>query len=324
MREAGALSAPRGWVPALAAALALASAGCGSEETGAARQATDTGAVTGSLTRLESRGTLVLPTDLAYPPASFRVKGAERGAGTRCAENQFTARQVDGYDVAVGEAVAAALSVEPCFVTPSWTALLAGNWADRWDVAFSSIGITRARMENLYFTQPYYATPERFYVRKGGPIDRAEQLEGARIGVCTGCFADLYLQHELDIPGAEVKYQLDEPVIVGYDVERSGLDDVGTGKLAAFLCQETAGDQAIGEGLRLKGLDPAAYEAFIGGALDRSRGTAVRPFFDRLNAILERLHGDGTLKRLSLKYFEHDYATRAARFDLATIEQTVR
>ena len=171
----------------LAAVLALASTGCGAEETGAARQGTDTGRATGSLARSASRGTLLLPTDLAYPPASYRVKGAERRAGTRCAENQFTAPQVDGYDVAVGEVVAAALSVEPCFVTPSWTALLAGNWADRWDVAFSSIGITRARMENLYFTQPYYATPERFYVRKGGPIDRPSRARGARIGVCTGC-----------------------------------------------------------------------------------------------------------------------------------------
>ena len=29
----------------------------------------------------------------------------------------------------------------------------------------------------------------------------------------------------------------------------------------------------------------------------------MKPFFDRLNAILERLHGDGTLKRLSMRYF---------------------
>jgi ABC-type amino acid transport substrate-binding protein len=324
MRKAGVLSAPRLWLPALAAALALVSTGCGSEETGAARQATDTATATGRLARIESRGTLLLPTDLAYPPASFRVKGAERRPGTRCAENHLTAPQVDGYDVAVGEAVAAALSVEPCFVTPSWTELLAGNWADRWDIAFSSIGITQARMENLYFTQPYYATPERFFVRKGGPIDRAEQLENARIGVCAGCFADLYLQHKLDIPGADVTYQLDDAVIVGYDVERNGLDDVGAGTLAAFLCQETAGEQAIAEGVRLKGLDPPAYEAYIGGALDRAPGLAVKPFFDRVNAILERLHGDGTLERLSMRYFERNYATAAAQFDLATIEQTVR
>jgi polar amino acid transport system substrate-binding protein len=324
MSRAGARGAPQGWVAALVAALALASAGCGSEEPRAARQATEPGPATGSLARVESRGTLLLPTDLAYPPASFRVKGAERRAGTRCAENQLTAPQVDGYDVAVGEAVAAALSVEPCFVTPSWTELLAGNWADRWDVAFSSIGITRARTENLYFTQPYYATPERFFVRAGGPIDKAEQLEGARIGVCAGCFADLYLQHKLDIPGADVTYQLDDPVIVGYDVERNGLDDVGAGTLPAFLCQETAGEQAIAEGVRLKGLDPAPYEAYIGGALDRAGRPAVKPFFDRVNASLVRLHDDGTLKRLSMRYFEHDYATQAARFDLATIDQTVR
>lgn len=88
----------------------------------------DGGAATGStagdpardkLAQILSRRTLVLPTDPAYPPASFGVKGAERAPDTRCAANQFTAPEVDGYDVAVGKAVADALGVEPCFVTPT-------------------------------------------------------------------------------------------------------------------------------------------------------------------------------------------------------------
>ena len=154
------------------------------------------------------RGTLLLPTDTAYPPASFAVKSAARRPDTECAENELTGPEVDGYDVAVSKAVAAALKLEPCFVTPTFTQQLAGNWGDRWDVAFTSIGIVRSRMRNLYFTQPYYATPERFFVRRGGPIRRIEQLDGARIGVCTGCFADLYLQRRLDIPGTEVGYRV--------------------------------------------------------------------------------------------------------------------
>ena len=33
--------------------------------------------------------------------------------------------------------------------------------------------------------------------------------------------------------------------------------------------------------------------------------------------------GSGKLKELSVKFFEHDYATQAATFDLATLAQTV-
>jgi hypothetical protein len=37
-----------------------------------------------------------------------------------------------------------------------------------------------------------------------------------------------------------------------------------------------------------------------------------------------RLHADGTLKALSIKYFGKDYATKAGQFDLASIDQTVK
>lgn len=305
------------------AALALHAGGCGPDG-GSSRTAADPKPSGDKLARVLARGTLLLPTDPAYPPASFAVKGAGRRAGTKCAKNQLTGPELDGYDVAVSKAVAAALELEPCFVTPTFTEQLAGNWADRWDVAFTSIGILRSRMKYLYFTQPYYATPERFFVRRGGRFRRVEQLAGARIGVCTGCFADLYLRRQLDIPGTKVRYRVDRPVDVGYDVERNGLDDVASGKLDAFLCQETAGDQAIAEGLPLRSLEPAAYVAYIGGALDRASPTPAKEFFNRVNGVVKRLHADGTLARLSRKYFKRDYASAAARFDLSAIRQTIR
>ncbi len=275
------------------------------------------------LAAILARGTLVLPTDPAYPPASFAVDGGTRAPDTKCAENQLTGPEVDGYDVAVGKAVAEALGLEPCFVTPAWTELISGNVADRWDIEFSSIGITPDRMDALYFTQPYYATPERFFVARSSDYQQMAQLDGKRVGVCTGCFADLYLRKQLVIPGEEVKYRVDDAVIVGYDSEPNGLDDVGTGKIDAFLCQETAGNQAISEGVKLRPLEPAAYVAYIGGALDRSSGTSQTAFFDRVNQILGTLHGNGTLVALSKKYFGKDYATLASEFDLSSLGQTV-
>lgn len=275
------------------------------------------------LAQIRGRGTLVLPVDPAYPPASFAVSGAQRATDTRCSPGQLTGAEVDGYDVATGKLVAEALGVEPCFVTPTWTELLAGSWGDRWDVAFSSIGITRGRMDALIFTRPYYGTPERFYVTAGSPVERMEALGGRSIGVCTGCFADLYLQQRLDLPGADVEYAVDNAEIVGYAVERSGLQDVADGKLDAFLCQETAGQQAIDEGLSLRALEPAAYTAFPAGAIDRDSGLASRPFLDELNRILTAALDDGTLAELSMAHFGRDYAAPAASFDPESIGQTV-
>ena len=278
---------------------------------------------TDKLAQVLARGRLLLPTDTAYPPASFAVAGAQRATDTHCATDELTAPEVDGYDVATGKLVAQALGVEPCFVTPTWSEMIAGNWNDRWDIAFASIGITRERMNGLFFTRPYYATPERFYVRTSASTGLMEELDGLRIGVCTGCFADLYLQKRLDIPGEQATYRVDNAVIVGYAVERTGLQDVVDGKLDAFLCQETAGQQAIDEGLDLRGLEPAAYVAFPAGAIDRSSGKDVEAFLDQVDGILVARFADGKLKALSERYFGVDYATAAGAFDMAALNQLV-
>ncbi|HET9085508.1 MAG TPA: transporter substrate-binding domain-containing protein [Candidatus Limnocylindrales bacterium] len=235
----------------------------------------------------------------------------------------MTGPEVDGYDVATGKLIADALGVEPCFVTPPWNSQLAGHWADRYDVAFTSIGITRGRMDELFFTRPYYATPESFFVSTASPARAPEDLSGQRIGVCSGCFADLYLQRKLDLPGATVDYRVDDPVIVGYGVERAGLEDVAAGRLDAFLCQDTAGQQAIAEGLGLRAIEPAAYAAYPAGALDRSSSLAMTAFYDRINQIVAARQQDGTLAGLSEKYFHADYASAAADFDMATLDQVV-
>ena len=312
---------------AIIVAFVLLATACSSrEETTPTATASPTEAAdpsTDKLAQVIARGTLVLPLDPVYPPASFVVEGEERATETLCSRNLLTGPEVDGYDVAVGKLVADALGVEPCFVTPTWTEMIAGNWGDRWDLAFASIGITSDRMEALYFTQPYYATPERFYVKDDAPYRSMEDLDGASIGVCAGCFADLYLQKELNIPGAEVDYRVDGAEIVAYDVERSGIDDVGAGTLDAFLCQETVGNQAIAEGIPLRAIDPEAYEAFVGGAIDRSSGLSVAAFYDRVNELIQGFHADGTLGSLSTTFFGKDYAASAAPFDIAALEQEV-
>jgi len=276
------------------------------------------------LAQVIGRGTLVLPIDPAYPPASFTVDGAVRPAGTLCRPNELTGPEVDGYDVATGKLVAKGLGVEPCFTTPTWTQLLSGHWGGRFDIAFASIGITSSRMNELYFTRPYYSTPERFYVKTDSTAAAIEDLDGQRIGVCADCFADLYLQKRLDLPGEDIEYRVDGAVIAPYAVERSGLTDISEGTLDAFLCQETAGNQAIAEGLDLRALDPAPYAAFPAGAIDRSSGLEVASFLDRVNELLAAAHKDGSLRQLSTDYFGTDYASPAASFDIGVLDQVVR
>jgi ABC-type amino acid transport substrate-binding protein len=141
------LSSKRFKSAVVAVVLLLASAG----------SATATGPSADELAQVLGRRTLILATDPAYPPQSYRVQGAKRLGNTRCAANQLTGNQMAGYDADVSKLVAEALGVEACFVVPTWSEMISGHWGDRWDIAFVSMGITYDRMQRLYSTRPYSA-----------------------------------------------------------------------------------------------------------------------------------------------------------------------
>ena len=211
------------------------------------------------LAQVLARGTLVLWTDPAYPPQSFKVDGATRAASTKCDANQLTAPEVSGYDAETGKLVAAALGVEPCFVTSPFDSVIAGNWGDHWDVAWASGAITADRMKNLYMTQPSYSTPANFFVAKDAAITKPEDLSGKEIGACSGCTHEQYLKHTLQLPGETIDFRVDNPKIVTYNSEPPGLADVAAGKLLAFLCSQPVGAAEIKKGVALKMLDTPAF-----------------------------------------------------------------
>ncbi len=310
---------PARWVAGVLTLFVLV--GCGSGATPAASTGADP--AHDKLAQIQARGTLVLPTDPAYPPSSFAVEGAARSPGSHCKDDQLTRAELDGYDVSAGNLIADALGVEPCYVVPTWTEMLAGHWGDRWDIAFASIGVAVDRMPNLYFTKPYIGSPERLWVKSDATAQKMSDLDGKRIGVCTACWADLYLQKRLKVPGLDISYEVDDAQIIGYAVEAAGLQDVADGKLDAFLCADTVAQGLIDKGVQLRGIEPEAYIAIPAGAIDKSSGKDVKSLFDFVNRTLEARFADGTLKTLSMKYFGHDYATAAAGVDPAAFGQDV-
>ena len=310
-----------------AVAFGLIATACGSDDPSSEPQAVATSSVgdpsTDKLAQILGRGTLILFTDPAYPPQSFVVDGAERPADTKCAPNQLTAPEMAGYDADTSKLVAEALGVEPCFVAPSWTEATAGNWNDRWDLAYGSGAIALDRMAVLYMTQPYYATPANFFVPDDSPVTTPTQLSGKRVGACAGCTMEKYLLRTLELPGPEIEYVVDDPEIVTFDVERPGLQAVANGTLDAFLCSEPVGSEVIAEGLPLRMLSEPAYVSYKTGYVDRNSDLSVAAFVERVDSIIQQLHADGTLRELSIQYFGEDYASLAAGFDLDSIGQTV-
>ena len=290
---------------------------CGGSE----RDSPGTDPKTDKLAQVSARGTLVGYHEPDYPPQAMDVDGATRPADTKCAENQLTASQVTGFDSDTTKLVAKGLGVEACFATPTWTEVTSGNWGDRWDIAYGSGSINADRMERLYMTQPYYAVPNYYFVAATSPARHAGDLDGKRIGACASCSHELYLKGELVIPGIEITVNVANPKLVTFETEGPGLVATAKGKIDAFLAAEPVGRAQITEGVDLRRLPEVAFTYFPSGFVDKSSGLDSKAFDARVNEIVKRAQTDGTLKRLSLKWFGRDYITAAAAYDINAIEQ---
>ena len=306
----------------LVAIVALLAAACAGPAGSAAPASAALDPAKDKLAQVLARGTLVLFTDPDYAPQSFAVKGATRQAATKCESNQLTAPEISGYDAETGKLVAAALGVEPCFVTPPFNEVIAGGWGDRWDVAWGSGAITASRMKDLYVTQPYYSTPASYFVRADSPIKDASELAGKQIGACSGCTHELFLKGELELPG-ETLTPPDSPQLVTFQSEPPGLQALADGKLDAFLCSTPVGQAEIDNGLPLRALPTPAFYTQKTGYVDRHLTLDPVAFLDRIDAVVADLHASGKLKALSEQFFGMDYATKAGAFDLASIGQQV-
>jgi ABC-type amino acid transport substrate-binding protein len=315
---------------ALMAALGMALAGptaCGGDSatkdtSAAAARGADP--ATDKLAQVQARGTLVGYHEADYPPQSMDVKGEIRAADTKCGETQLTANQVTGFDSETMKLVAKGLGVEACFATPTWTEVTSGNWGDRWDIAYGSGSINADRMERLYMTQPYYAVPNYYFVAVDSPARHAADLDGKRIGACASCSHEMYLKGELQIPGIDIDVNVDDPKLVTFETERPGLIATAKGKIDAFLAAEPVGRAQIRQGVALRRLPEAAFTYYPSGFVDKSSGLHSKAFAAKVDEIIQRTQADGTLERLSRKFFGRDYIAAAAAYDIDAIDQAVK
>jgi len=278
------------------------------------------------LEKILTRGTLVIATDPAYPPQSELIVGATRKPNSKCAPTEYTADELTGFDVETALEIAQRLGVEPCFVTPPWTQLTAGNWDGRWDISVGSMAITPDRMEMLYFTQPYYATPAALFVHQDNTtFMEPADLSGKKVGGCTNCTYEAYLQGTLAIPGVEMKFIINDAEIIGYDVDLPALEDLALGDgvvLDAVLVAQPTGIQAIKDGLPIKQLGDPVFFEYLAAAIDKKSIQNPISFIKKVNEVIQGMHQDGTLLRLSQQYYKKDFTTAASQFDITSLSQS--
>jgi polar amino acid transport system substrate-binding protein len=277
------------------------------------------------LGEITSRGTIVLSTDPGYPPQSQLVENATRAANTKCTSDQHTANELSGFDIDTAVEIAKRLGVEACFVTPSWDLITGGNWSDRWDLSIGSMTITPDRTKKLYFTQPYYTTPASFFVHKDNTtFTQPSDLSGKKVGGCTACTYEYYLDKTLVIPGETINFVVNDAQFTGYDTDQPALQDLALGdgvRLDAVLTAWPTGLGMIQNGLPIKQLGDPVYFEYLAGAIDKASSKDPVAFTKKVTEIIQQMHQDGTLQKLSQKYYGIDLASAAAKYDINALNQ---
>jgi polar amino acid transport system substrate-binding protein len=276
---------------------ALIGAACASEEPAEGDgNGTGTAAEQDLLAQIQDVGVIRVSTDPAYPPQSSL--------------NEETG-EYEGFDIDVATEIANRLEVEVEWVTPAWNAIIAGGWADRWDMSVGSMTVTTERAEVLDFTPAYYFTPASVAVHADNTTiqDLETDLDGKRIGVCGGCSYDFWLQGNLDIPGYEFDYFVDDPQIQTYDTDTTAIQDLALGdgvRLDAAISAKPTLEGAIDKGRPIKLVgDPVFYEP-LAVAFDKNAPLDNTRLVDEVSTIIEEMHDDGTLTDLSMKWYGED------------------
>jgi polar amino acid transport system substrate-binding protein len=248
------------------------------------------------LDQVLAAGVLVVATDANYAPWSF-------------VNNEG---QLDGFDVDVAKEVAARLGVDLEFITPEWSAVVAGNWDEAWDVSIGSMTPTDERALVLWFTDPYYYHSAVFAVHADNTtLTSVTQLTDKRVGVTGSSFYEDYLNGVLDLGdyGGVISYPPPESVdVVSYPYDQAALVDLAEGdgvNLDAIMSSQVFIHWVIEEGIPVKYLGTPAFSEPVVFALDQARGPSDL-MIAALNGIIADMRGDGTLTTISMKWLDID------------------
>jgi polar amino acid transport system substrate-binding protein len=248
----------------LVAAIVVA-AGCGDDDGGG-----DGGG--GAQLNTINEGELRVGSDIPYPPFEFGRPP-----------------DYEGFDVDVVNEVANRLELDPRFVKTPFDPIFRNLAQGRFDMVASATTITTERERTVDFSEPYFPADQSLMVKRGSDIRTTDDLAGRRVGVQLGTTGADYAKDEVDA-GSVRSYDL--------------IDD------AFKALQAGQVDAVINDCPVSKYAERSHQNLVVVAAIqtDEQYGFAFQQEDDALrravNRELARIKDDGTLERISEKWFK--------------------
>jgi polar amino acid transport system substrate-binding protein len=260
---------------------------------------------------IRQRGYILVSTDPNYEPQSFLNTAGTRPSDTSCPSDALTTAEMQGFDVDVAKAIGDHLGVETCFATPSWDAITAGSWADKWDLSVGSMTITTARQQVLDFSVPYYYTPAVIAVRADSGISDLAGLEGQALCAGAATTYEQWLSHDMEglgLPESSIYAQAPNVTVVPLDTDQECAQAIAAGRedFVGYVTSDTVVDANIAAGFPVVKLGDPVYSEDLAAAFDKTSTLPNASLQEEVNSLFTAMHSDGRLSQLSNQWFGLD------------------
>ncbi|MGG3772604.1 transporter substrate-binding domain-containing protein [Heyndrickxia faecalis] len=230
--------------------------------------------------RIKESNEIVNGIDDSYPPMVFRDDN----------------NNLVGFDIDIGRALEAKLGVKIKNVPTDWSGIIPSLQAKKFDMVLSAMGITDERKKEVSFSKPYFIGGVTIISNKDDrnmkSVKDGSDLKGKIVGVQLGSQAIIdYIEK---IRGIKK--------IKKYDKTTEALQDLTNNRIDAVVDDFQVGSYYIQK-------VPGKYQK-VDQSIDEPYGIAFRKNDKQLQKTVQKaideLKKDGTLSKISKKWFETD------------------
>lgn len=240
-----------------------------------------TGCGNNSQNLTKEKGTLTIGLEGTYAPYSYR-EGSK----------------LKGFEVEYGKAIAKKLDLKAKFVPTKWDSLIAGLNSNTFDVVLNNVSINKDRQAHYLFSEPYIYSKSVMILPNDSSITNVKDLKGIKVAEGTG--TDNYDKAE--------KFKAD---IVPSPDFQSTMSMLEEGRIKATINSKEAF-------LTWKLAHKDSKIRYIEIPDNQLKESEIAPLFNKKSTKLSKqvtkatkeLYADGTMKKLSVKYFGEDITKR--------------
>jgi len=234
------------------------------------------------------QGVLTIGIEIGYPPMEYYGPDGVTPMG---------------FDIEMGKAIAEKLGLRAEFVDTAWDGIFAGVETGRYDVIISSVTITPARLVTHNFSKPYLANSLAMVVMRGSSVTARSPYEctGLDIAFQADTTSDFFMQNLANETGLRYNPRRYEKVM-------SCFDELRLGRVDAIITDLIVANDYIAWTNNPYEVVWISPEPEIFGICIKNGNDALT---DAINKALEELFDDGTMQRISMRFFDMDFVTAA-------------